>query len=246
MRAPCRAATAQRPLLSAPTRPKLEAERTDFGLRNYAIREAGDGRRYVRINNFIMPNKVAAVGNEGRVSEGYTIHWRVPVDDESHIRFDVYFNRVRPVARQRYEEEVATEIIDNRYRRNKRNRYLQDREQMKTGNFAGMGDHYAVHDAFAAESAGAIHDRSREHLGTSGTCIVAARRQLLAAIASVQSGRDPIHVIRDAAENDLSHIVVLSEVVAPGDDPKELWKSRRQLPAAASGATRACRRSRVG
>ena len=147
MRAPCRAATAQRPLLSAPTRPKLEAERTDFGLRNYAIREAGDGRRYVRINNFIMPNKVAA----GRVSEGYTIHWRVPVDDESHIRFDVYFNRVRPVARQRYEEEVATEIIDNRYRRNKRNRYLQDREQMKTGNFAGMGDHYAVHDAFAAE-----------------------------------------------------------------------------------------------
>ena len=170
MRAPCRAATAQRPLLSAPTRPKLEAERTDFGLRNYAIREAGDGRRYVRINNFIMPNKVAAVGNEGRVSEGYTIHWRVPVDDESHIRFDVYVNRVRPVARQ----------------------------------------------------------------------------QLLAAIESVQSGRDPIHVIRDAAENDMSHIVVLSEVVAPGDDPKELWKSRRQLPAAASGATRACRRSRVG
>jgi phthalate 4,5-dioxygenase oxygenase subunit len=116
----------------ADARPKLEAESTDFGLRNYAIREAGDGRRYVRINNFIMPNKVAAVGNEGRVSEGYTIHWRVPVDDESHIRFDVYFNRVRPVARQRYEDEAATEVIDNRYRRNKRNRYLQDREQMKT------------------------------------------------------------------------------------------------------------------
>jgi phthalate 4,5-dioxygenase oxygenase subunit len=217
----------------ADRQPKLEAERTDFGLRNYAIRDAGDGRRYVRINNFIMPNKVAAVGNEGRVSEGYTIHWRVPVDDESHVRFDFYFNRVRPVARERYEHECATETIDNRYRRNKRNRYLQDRESMKTSNFTGLGEYYAAHDAFAAESPGPIHDRSREHLGTSDTCIVAARRQLLAAVASVQAGRDPIHVIRDAAQNDMSHIVVVSEVVPPDTDHRDLWKKRTQKPQAA-------------
>jgi hypothetical protein len=36
-----------------------------------------------------MPNKVAAVGNEGRTGEGYTCHWHVPIDDESHVRFDV-------------------------------------------------------------------------------------------------------------------------------------------------------------
>src|ERR1700720_3375488 len=163
-------------------RPKLESERTDFGVRNYAIRDAGDGRRYVRINNFIMPNKVAAVGNEGRVGEGYTIHWHVPVDDENHVRFDFFFNRARPVARERYEQELATELIENPYRRNKANRYLQDRELMKTTSFSGMGDHYAAQDAFATETCGPIHDRSREHLGASDTCIVAARRQLLAAI----------------------------------------------------------------
>jgi phenylpropionate dioxygenase-like ring-hydroxylating dioxygenase large terminal subunit len=217
----------------ADRRPKLEAERTDFGLRNYAIRDAGDGRRYVRINNFIMPNKVAAVGNEGRVSEGYTIHWRVPVDDENHFRFDFYFNRVRPVARERYEHECATETVDNRYRRNKRNRYLQDRELMKTSNFTGLGDYYAAQDAFAAESPGLIHDRSREHLGTTDVCIVAARRQLLAAIASVQAGRDPIHVVRDPAQNDMSHIVVLSEVVPPDTDHRNLWKKRAQRSPAA-------------
>src|SRR6266446_3518663 len=67
-------------------RPRLEAERTDFGVRNYAIRDAGSGQRYIRINNFLMPNKIASVGNEGRVGEGYTIHWHVPTDDESHVR----------------------------------------------------------------------------------------------------------------------------------------------------------------
>src|SRR5882762_8776878 len=83
---------------------------------------------------------------------------------------------------------------------------LQDRALMKTTNFSGMGDHYAVHDAFAAETPGPIHDRSREHLGSTDACIVADRRQLLAAIDSVQAGRDPVHVIRDPAKNDMSHI----------------------------------------
>jgi hypothetical protein len=214
-------------------RPKLEAERTDFGVRNYAIRNAGDGGRYVRINNFIMPNKVAAVGNEGRLGEGYTIHWHVPVDDENHVRFDFFFNRVRPVARERYEQELAAELTENRYRRNKRNRYLQDREQMKTDNFSGMGDHFAAQDAFATETPGPIHDRSREHLGTSDAHIIAARRQLLAGVAAVQAGRDPIHVIRDPAQDDMAHIVVVSEVIPPDADHRDLWKRRAQRPQAA-------------
>jgi phthalate 4,5-dioxygenase oxygenase subunit len=212
--------------------PELVAERTDFGVRNYAIRDAGEGRRYVRISNFIMPNKVATVGSEGRVGEGYSIHWHVPVDDENHIRFDFIFNRVRPLARESYAQEFATEVIDNRYRRNKRNRYLQDRELMQIANFSGMGDHHGAQDAFATETPGPIHDRSREHLGASDICIVAARRQLLAGIASVQAGREPIHVIRDPAQNDMSHIVVVSEVIPPDVDHRDLWKHRAQKPPA--------------
>jgi hypothetical protein len=210
-------------------KPRLEAERTDFGVRNYALRDAGNGQRYLRINNFIMPNKTASVGNEGRVGEGYTIHWHVPVDDENHVRFDIFFNRVGPIARERYELEAATELVNNRYRRNKRNRYLQDREQM-TANFSGMGDSNALQDAFASETPGPIHDRSREHLGTTDTHIVAARRQLLAGIAAVQAGRDPIHVIRDPAQDDMSHIVVVSRVIPPGADHRGVWKNQVQEP----------------
>jgi phthalate 4,5-dioxygenase len=222
-------------------RPRLEAELTDFGVRNYAVRDAGDGRRYVRINNFIMPNKVAAIGNEGRLGEGCTIHWHVPIDDENHVRFDFFFNRARPVARQRYEQELAAEVAENRYRRNKRNRYLQDRELMKTRNFSGMGDHYAAQDAFASETPGPIHERSREHLGTTDTHIVAARRQLLAGVAAVQAGRDPIHVIRDPAQDDMSHIVVVSEVITADVDHKQVWRQRTQKPRAAGRASSAAK-----
>ena len=218
--------------LNADRQPRLASERTDFGVRNYAVRAAGDGNIHLRINNFILPNKVANVGVEGRVGAGCTVHWRVPVDDESHMRFDIFFNRAGPIARERYEKEFAEEVVDHRHRRNKRNRYLQDRELMRTTNFTGMGNCYAAHDAFAAESPGPIHDRSREHLGASDACIVAARRRLLSAIAAVQAGRDPPHVIRDAAQDDMSDIVVVSEVIPANADPKDLWKARRQKPQA--------------
>ena len=181
-----------------------------------------------------MPNKVAAVGNEGRSGEGYTFHWHVPIDDESHVRFDVFFNRVRPAERERYDQEAETEMVGHRYHRNKMNRYLQDRAQMKL-NFSGMGDHFASQDAWAAESPGPIHDRSREHLGTSDTHIVSARRQLLAGVAAVGAGRVPIHVIRDPAEDDMSHIVVVSEVIPPGADYRDLWKRKMREQALIAG-----------
>jgi phenylpropionate dioxygenase-like ring-hydroxylating dioxygenase large terminal subunit len=208
-------------------RPRLETERTDFGVRNYAIRSAGEDQRYLRINNFVMPNKVTAIGNEGRVGEGYTVHWHVPVDDETHLRFDFFYNRIRPIERERYEQENAAEMTGHRYRRNKQNRYLQDRTLMKTTNFSGIGDWYAAQDAFATETPGPIHDRSREHLTSTDACIVAARRQLLSGIASVQAGQDPVHVIRDPAKNDMSHIVVVSEVIGPDTDHRVAWKKAR-------------------
>ena len=52
----------------------------------------------------------------------------------------------------------------------------------------------------------------------------------MAAVAAVQAGRDPLHVIRDPAQNDMSHIVVVSEVIPPDADHKDLWKKRAQKP----------------
>src|SRR5919201_4154091 len=41
------------------------------------------------------------------------------------------------------------------------NRYLQDREEMKTQTFAGLGRYFYAHDAVATETAGPIQDRTR-------------------------------------------------------------------------------------
>jgi len=214
-------------------RPKLEAERTDYGVRIFSVRNSGEQGKYVRITNFILPNKAAIIGNEGRVGEGYSVHWHVPIDDEAHYRFDFIFNRVRPVARERYEAEIAHEIRDHRYIRNKENRYKQDREKQKTENYTGMGTYFPVHDAFATETPGTIHKRENEHLGVSDTCIVVARRQLLNAIEDVGAGRDPGHVVRSPAQNDMSHIVVVSEIVPHNIDYHDAWKQRQIKPVAA-------------
>ena len=113
-------------------------------------------------------------------------------------------------------------------------RIIGDKEYWKGLTAQEYADYFPAHDAFATETPGAIHDRSREHLGTTDICIVAARRALLAAVEDVRSGREPVHVVRDPAANDMSHIVVVSEVVPPGADHHDVWKKNAQKPKAAA------------
>src|SRR5262249_57554406 len=99
---------------------------------------------------------------------------------------------------------------DYRLTRTAANRYLQDRESMKTQTFTGMGLNFQAHDAFATESQGAVQDRTVEHLVTSDKAIVAARKLLMSGMRDAKSGRDPQHVIRDADANRLPHLPALS------------------------------------
>jgi hypothetical protein len=215
-------------------RPTIKVQTTEFGNRIYSVRSAGPGQQYVRITNFIMPNKAAIVGNEGRVGQGYSIHWHVPIDDTTHMRFDFVFNRVKPIDKAKYRERAEGELTaDNRLVRNRANRYLQDRGAMKTQNLCGMGDYFPAHDAFATETPGPIHDRTREHLVTTDMCIVMARRQILDGIKAVQDGRDPLHVVRDPRHNDQSAMVVVSEVVPDTIDYRDVWKTHAARPQAA-------------
>ncbi len=205
-------------------RPNIEIEYTDFGVRIFSVRQAGDSKKYVRITNFIMPNKASIVGNEGRVNQGHQINWHVPIDDESHLRFDITINRTRPIDRTRYLEKMQGEVTpDGRLVRNRANRYLQDRSTMAE-TFSGMGPYFMAHDAFASETQGQVHDRTREHLATTDKCIVAARRQILKGIEAIEQNGMPIHADLETDANDLSHIVVLSEVIPEQDDHKSLWR----------------------
>jgi len=224
-------------LYKADVHPKLEMEETHYGMRCFSVRRVGSGEQYLRITNFILPHMSAIVGNEGRIGEGYNAHWHVPVDDTHHLRIDYVFNRVRPLDKAPAAALAAKEIRPDGYLvRNAANRYLQDREAMKTKTFSGMGDYFPAQDAFAVESQGPVHDRSREHLGTSDVCVINARKLLLEAIRSVARGEDPPHVIRSAAENDMSDIAVISAIVPAEMDYRNGWREavKAQLPAYAS------------
>jgi phthalate 4,5-dioxygenase len=205
-------------LLGKDIAPTIEVEVTDFGLRIYTIRKTDPDNCYLRITNFILPNLAAFGGSS--VGEGYSVHWHVPIDDTSHWKYVFMFSRKNPLDDALRSKSRAELTADYKLTRNPANRYLQDRESMKTQTFTGMGFNFQAHDAFATESQGPIQERTAEHLVSSDKAIVAARKLLLSAVKDVRAGRDPRHLIRDSESNSFPDLVVISEVVPASTD----WK----------------------
>jgi hypothetical protein len=207
--------------------PTLEVEQTDFGIRIFAVRDAGDGRRYVRVSNFIYPNLAAFPG--GGVGNGYGVNWHVPIDDKHHWKFNINFDRVKPMDLERARRQRDAEVTpDYQLHRNKSNRYLQDREEMKTRTYIGVGTFFQAHDAMAVEGPGPIQDRTQEHTGSTDKAIVMQRLLLLKAISDIQEGGDPPHVIRDPEQNRMGHVGAVDAVVSTDEDWHDIWK--KHLP----------------
>ncbi len=207
-------------LMGTDLTPLLEVEVKDFGLRIYTLRQLGSDRAYLRVSNFVMPN-LSAVPGETQ-GAGYLVNWHVPIDDMRHWKYMVVFSREAPLDKKKFGERYNAEITPG-YRplRNKANRYLQDREEMKSKTYIGLGSFFPAHDLYATESQGAIQDRTQEHLVSSDKAILAARKLLLKAIQDMQQGREPPHVVRHSKLNHFPHLVVISEVTSSAVDWRE-------------------------
>jgi hypothetical protein len=104
-------------------------------------------------------------------------------------------------------------------RRTEENRYLQDRDEMQSGEaYIGLGECFSVHDVFITQSQGVIHDQSSEFLGSSDVAIIKARRQLAEAARAVEEGQDPVGIVKGKADNDFRDMIVITEVVPQGTD----------------------------
>ncbi|MGH7834864.1 MAG: Rieske 2Fe-2S domain-containing protein [Candidatus Binatia bacterium] len=205
--------------------PTLEAEETDFGVRIFSVRKAGDDGFYVRITNSVLPNASTIIGP--MAGDGYDINWHVPIDDVYHWKFVVIFRRSGPLEARDWKNINLTRAEmtqDYKLVRNPRNNYLQDRESMKTGNFSGLGTVNLAQDAAMVQGGGLIQDRTEEHLGSTDKAIIANRRVLIKAIQAVQAGAEPPHVIHNAADNQLNHLRVMSEIVPASEDWRSYWK----------------------
>lgn len=198
---------------------EMEVEDTDFGVRIYHTESAGPGTKVVRVMNWVIPNLCAVPGGPSPFGDGYLIYWHVPIDDYTSWRYAIAFKRSGPLPKELGERRTSVLTPDYHLKRNKANRYLQDREEMRTRTLAGLGDIFVVGDSCATETAGPIQDRTQEHLGAIDVAIIASHRMLLRAVKDVQEGRDPVHVIRSPEANDLSHIQVLA---APIEDSTRL------------------------
>ncbi len=203
--------------------PTIDVELTDFGVRIYTVRKLADDKAYLRVSYFILPNLSAFPGQTG--GEGYSVNWHVPIDDNHHWKYTFVYSARPPLQEKLLNRERSELTSDYRLVRNEANRFLQDRESMKTKTYAGMGHGFQAHDAFATASQGAIQDRTDEHLVSSDKGIVAARKLLEKAIRDVQEGREPPHVIRSPSENRFPDLLVLSDMIPDATDWKQYTKS---------------------
>ena len=182
------------------TAPTLEVVRTSYGFRYAGIRHLPEqDQKYVRVYQFVMPF------HQMRAFEGYLGHplisghiW-VPADDEHTWIWSwtmTLNGEPLPPAVADLERRQAGRTLDDvvpgteRFKRNRDNDYLIDRERQRTVNFTGI-ETIAAQDQAIQESMGPIADRSLEHLGTTDVAIIAARRLLLDACDEAAAGACP-------------------------------------------------------
>ena len=211
--------------------PEIVVEDTAFGFRLYAVRDAGDDARYVRVSNFLMPNNSAfAAGppvdpKDQKLprSSHYRMHWHVPADDLTHWKYEMALRLDGPVDPE-YMQRLFPHAPGEALERTLSNRYLQDRNEQRTKTFTGIGTVFNDHDRLATESMGPIYDRSGEHLGGTDLGVAHLRKTLLLALDDVAAGREPLAQQREAAPDVYEDLVVLEEMVPAGTDLRSFWK----------------------
>ena len=174
--------------------PPLTYERTPYGLVMSAARKADSGRRYWRINHFLIPFFTMITGPIGGPS---LMRLWAPLDDEHVSVIHISYRHDQPLTQTDLEQfrsgEVGHPILipgTLRATANRDNDYLIDRGLQKTAIYTGIVG-VRAQDSALTESAGALPDRTLEHLAATDAVIVAARRVMLDAARDMARGVPP-------------------------------------------------------
>jgi phenylpropionate dioxygenase-like ring-hydroxylating dioxygenase large terminal subunit len=195
------------------SRPKFSIVRHDAGLALGGSRQAGDGRLYWRIAQYLMP----AHAYTPSAVHGETYHGQsfIPIDDENCWVYVYSWNPVRPLTGEERADYASGgaiyPVMDAQYMpvRNRGNDYLLDRRRQKTENFTGIQG-ISEQDACIQDSQGRIADRTRELLGPTDAGITQFRRLMLDAARALQQSQRP-----PAATRPESYRVRAGGMVAP-------------------------------
>jgi phenylpropionate dioxygenase-like ring-hydroxylating dioxygenase large terminal subunit len=199
--------------------PDISSEDTSFGTRIFALHKSPNGRKYLRINNYVYPCGATPSTSTGEV--GYQGRWYVPIDDETHACFEFFYRHSEPLDKDALNKFRADNVgSDKRHMRRSENRYLQDRVEQKSpdGSFAGMGEYFPAQDAFAIETQGRIRDRTKEHLGSTDIVVAAVFRRLLNAIKQVAETGEAPGLIRKQSEGLFADFICTSVFIEDDED----------------------------
>ena len=198
--------------------PEISIEHTDFGTRIFALHHAPNGKKYLRINNYVFPSGATPSTSGGETA--YQGRLYVPIDDFSHFRFEFFQQHDEPLDKERLRKNRAKNVgPDLRHVRRPENRYLQDRGEIERGeSYGGRGLHFPSQDAFAIETQGVIQDRTHEHLGSSDVVIIEVRKALMRALKQMQDGGEAPGLVRSAADNPFRDFVCTSGYIEDQDD----------------------------
>jgi len=189
-------------LRTGPVVLKEEVEPTDYGLIYSSIRALDDGRKWIRLYQYVVPFHTFfpfEIANDVKTLQKIINgHMFVPMDDENTMVFNwVGLRGDEPLSpeRREYFERIrgrAPGEIDanHRKRRNKDVDWLIDREVQKTKTYSGI-EGINTQDHAVQESMGPIIDRTREHLGTTDKAVIMSRRILLRALKDLDQAIDP-------------------------------------------------------
>ena len=207
--------------------PKLIVKETDYGFIYGSRRDIGDGEYYWRCTQFILP----AYNLIPSPLFPTTGHAWIPIDDDHTSVFSFTYDPYEPISDEQRELRRRTTMDMERVRhktmdgqiidgwhdvRRMENDFLVDRDMQRTFNYTGIPVGRSQDEAMT-DSMGRIVDRTQEHLGTSDTAIIFARRQLLRMARELQEGVEPA-AVRDAPSFNVRAVDVVNTI----SDFKEL------------------------
>jgi len=167
-------------LMREVAKPEILVESTSYGFRLITLRDFRGEFVHVRVTNCVFPNAITIpMSNQMTITQ-----WHVPIDDHRCYWYSMFVSYGDPVdaAQMRAQRVDAVELPSYRPKTHAGNKWGFDPDEQRKTTYTGMGFDINVHDQWAVESPGAVHDRSREHLSPADVGIRAHRRLLLAAI----------------------------------------------------------------
>ncbi len=176
--------------------PRMQVDRGGYGFRYAAIRRPimnAQTHEYVRTTVFVAPWTVLVPPNNL-----YNVaNVNVPADDTStNFYFIAWGHPSRTPETQTWRKFLGQTVgvdLDERYRplRNHDNRFWQNRQAMKAGNFTGITG-FPNQDIAMWVTMGPIADRTKDRLGASDLAVVEFRKQMVEAVRAVAQGEPAI------------------------------------------------------